>query len=119
VDGARVWVDPDRLIQVLVNVLSNAVRFSPNGETVTVSVARRGGKLRVAVADRGPGIPEEFQDQVFEKFSRAGDEDWRHQSGTGLGMTISQAIMEELGGDITFESVVDTGTTFFVDLPES
>ena len=119
VDGARVWVDPDRLIQVLVNVLSNAVRFSPRGETVTVSVARRGGRLRVAVADRGPGIPEEFRDKVFDKFTRAGDEGWRHQSGTGLGMTISKAIMEELGGGITFESVVDTGTTFFVDLPES
>ncbi len=119
VEGARVWVDPDRFIQVLVNVLSNAVRFSPGGETVTVSVARKGGKLRVAVADRGPGIPEEFRDQVFEKFSRAGAETWRHQSGTGLGMTISRAIIEELGGDITFESEVNVGTTFFVDLPES
>jgi PAS domain S-box-containing protein len=119
VDGARVWVDPDRLIQVLVNVLSNAVRFSPRGETVTVSVARRGGRLRVAVTDRGPGIPEEFRDKVFDKFTRAGDEGWRHKSGTGLGMTISKAIMEELGGGITFESEVESGTTFFVDLPES
>ncbi|MCK5376781.1 MAG: PAS domain-containing protein [Acidobacteria bacterium] len=119
VEGARVRVDPDRLIQVLTNVLSNAVRFSPAGETVTVSVTRREKNLRVSVVDRGPGIPEEFRDQVFEKFAQAGPDDWRHQSGTGLGMSISRAIMEELGGDIFFESEMDVGTTFFVDLPEA
>jgi len=118
VEGARIRVDPDRLIQVLTNVLSNAVRFSPAGETVTISVTRREKNLRVSVVDRGPGIPEEFRDQVFEKFARAGPDDWRHQSGTGLGMSISRAIMEELGGEIFFESEMDVGTTFFVDLPE-
>ena len=118
VEDARVRVDPDRLIQVFTNVLSNAVRFSPAGETVTVSVVRREGDFRVSVVDRGPGIPEEFRNQVFEKFARAGPDDWRHQSGTGLGMSISWAIMEEFGGSISFESQMDVGTTFFVDLPE-
>jgi PAS domain S-box-containing protein len=116
-DGC-VRVDPDRLIQVLTNVLSNAVRFSPEDNEVDVSVTRHQGLLRVSIADRGPGIPVDFQDKVFEKFTRADPPDWRHRSGTGLGMSISKAIMDELNGFISFATVVDTGTTFFVDLPE-
>jgi PAS domain S-box-containing protein len=116
--GARVEVDPDRFIQVLTNVLSNAVRFSSAGDVVKVRVNRHNGCLRVAVADCGPGIPEEFCDQVFEPFARAEDADWRNRSGTGLGMSISKAIIEELGGAISFETEVGGGTTFYVDIPE-
>jgi PAS domain S-box-containing protein len=113
----RVRVDPDRLIQVLNNVLANAVRFSPPGGTVNLHSSRTGSTVRIAVTDAGPGIPESFRDRVFEKFARADDGSWRHRSGTGLGMSISKAIMEELGGAISFESAVGAGTTFFVDLP--
>jgi PAS domain S-box-containing protein len=116
-DGC-VRVDPDRLIQVLTNVLSNAVRFSPEGDEVGVSVIRHQGLLRVSVADRGPGIPVDFQKKVFDKFTRADPPDWRHRSGTGLGMSISKAIMDELDGAISFATQIDNGTTFFVDLPE-
>ena len=117
--GARIEVDPDRFIQVLTNVLSNAVRFSSAGDVVKVSVNRHNGCLRVAVADCGPGIPEKFRDQVFEPFARAEEADWRNKSGTGLGMSISKAIIEELGGAITFDTEVGGGTTFHVDIPES
>ncbi len=117
--GARVRVDPDRLIQVLTNVLSNAVRFSAAGDAVKVRVSRHNGCLRVAVADRGPGIAEEFRDMVFEPFARADEADWRHRSGTGLGMSISKAIIEELGGAISFDTEVGAGTTFHVDIPEA
>jgi PAS domain S-box-containing protein len=117
--GARVQVDPDRLIQVLTNVLSNAVRFSAAGDVVKVRVSRHSGLLRVAVADSGPGIPEEFRDQVFEPFARADEAGWRHRSGTGLGMSISKAIIEELGGAISFDTEVGVGTTFHVDIPDS
>ena len=117
--GARVQVDPDRLIQVLTNVLSNAVRFSAAGDVVKVGVTRISGLCRVAVADSGPGIPEKFRDQVFEPFARADEANWRNRSGTGLGMSISKAIIEELGGTISFDTEVGVGTTFHIDIPDS
>ena len=116
--GARVRVDSDRLIQVVTNVLMNAAGFSPAGETVAVTVGRHKGLLRIAVADRGPGIPEDFRDKVFEKFARVDPADSRRRGGTGLGLSISKAIMGEIGGDISFETEVGVGTTFFIDLPE-
>jgi len=119
VPGAMVRVDPDRMIQVLTNVLSNAVRFSPIDNVVKVEASRRDQILRIAVSDSGPGIPEDFRDQVFEAFARAEHEDWRHRSGSGLGMSISKSIIEELGGTITFETEVGIGTTFLIDIPES
>jgi PAS domain S-box-containing protein len=117
--GARVQVDPDRLIQVVTNVLSNAARFSKAGDVVKVGVSRHSGLLRVAVADSGPGISEKFRDQVFEPFARADEADWRHRSGTGLGMSISKAIIEELGGAISFDTEVGVGTIFYIDIPET
>jgi PAS domain S-box-containing protein len=119
VPGAKARVDPDRLIQVFANVLSNAVRFSQAGAVVTVTAKRHEERLRVAIMDLGPGIADDFRDQVFEKFARGENADWRHRSGIGLGMSISKAIMEELGGTIYFETEVGVGTTFFVDLPEA
>jgi len=119
VPGATVQVDPDRMIQVLTNVLSNAVRFSPEDDVVTVNASRQDQILRVAVSDAGPGIPEDFRDHVFEAFARGEHDDWRHRSGTGLGMSISKGIIEELGGAITFETELGTGTTFLIDIPES
>ena len=119
VPGAMVRVDPDRMIQVLTNVLSNAVHFSPIDGVVIVKASRRDLILRVAVSDSGPGIPEDFRDQVFEAFARGEHEDWRHRSGSGLGMSISKGIIEELGGTISFETEFGIGTTFLIDIPES
>ena len=115
---AMVKVDPDRLIQVISNVLSNAVRFSSAGDAVGVGVTRSDTGLRVAVTDCGPGIAEEFQDKVFDPFARGETTGWRHRGGSGLGMSISKAIMEELGGGVSFETRVGAGTTFFIDIPE-
>lgn len=119
VPGAMVRVDPDRMIQVLTNVLSNAVRFSPDGDVVSIKAIRCDQVFRIAISDAGPGIPEDFRDHVFEAFARGEHEDWRHRSGTGLGMSISKGIIEELGGAITFETELGAGTTFLVDIPES
>jgi PAS domain S-box-containing protein len=119
VPKATVRVDPDRMIQVLTNVLSNAVRFSAEGEVVSVTMTRGEKNLRVAVSDKGPGIAEDFQDHVFEAFARGEHDAWRHRSGTGLGMSISKGIIEELGGVITFDTEIGAGTTFFIDVPES
>jgi PAS domain S-box-containing protein len=116
--GVKVCADGDRLIQVVTNLLSNAAKFSPRGDTVEVSVSRHDGAIRVAVADHGPGIAEEFREHVFEKFVQADSSDAREKGGTGLGLSICKAIVEKLGGRIGFDTETGAGTTFYFDLPE-
>jgi PAS domain S-box-containing protein len=116
--GARCWVDADRIVQVLTNLLSNAAKFAPRGSTVEVAVERRDGDVIVGVADRGAGIPPEFEARVFDKFAQADTTSTRQKEGTGLGLAISKAIIERHGGRIWFESTREAGTTFFFALPE-
>ncbi len=116
--GAHVRVDPDRLAQVMDNLLSNAAKFSPAGGTVRIDLARLDTQLRVSVTDLGPGIPHAFQGRVFEKFARVGTSSARHKGGTGLGLSIARAIVQRLGGTIGFSSEPGGETTFRVDLPE-
>jgi PAS domain S-box-containing protein len=116
--GAKVRADSDRLVQVLTNLLTNAAKFSPANEVVRVSVSRLQNQIRVAVADRGPGIPDDFRKHIFEKFAQASTHQSGDRRGSGLGLCISKAIMEKLGGNIHFETEIGSGTTFFLDLPE-
>lgn len=113
-----VKVDSARLMQVLTNLLSNAAKFSPRGETVAIAVFRDGQKIRVEVRDRGPGIPEEFRPKIFQKFAQADSSDTRQKGGTGLGLSISKVIIEKLGGQIGFQTETNVGTTFYFYLPE-
>jgi signal transduction histidine kinase len=118
VPGVRVRVDPDRLLQVLENLLSNAAKFSPEGEMVRVSAAHRGHFIRVSVSDRGAGIAPELEGRLFDKFVQGMDRSARNKSGTGLGLNISRAIVERLGGRIGFRRE-GVGTTFHFDLPDA
>lgn len=115
----ELWVnvDRERILQVLASLLSNAAKFSPAGETVAVSAARTGGHARIAVEDRGPGIPAAFGEHIFGKFAQADSSDTRQQGGTGLGLCIAKAIVERHGGSIGFTSAGSSGTVFFFDLP--
>ncbi len=113
---ALVWGDEHRLIQVLHNLLSNAVKFSPAGERVELAARRGGDHWRIAVSDRGPGIPPAFRSQVFQRFAQADSGDTRARGGTGLGLSIAKAIVDKLGGRISFETEMGTGTTFTVEL---
>ncbi|MCJ8169013.1 PAS domain S-box protein [Atopomonas sediminilitoris] len=118
--GADVpWVeaDPDRLMQVLANLLSNAAKFSPPGSHVELGYVVNGDRVRVNVQDYGPGIPESFRGRIFQKFSQADSSDTRKKGGTGLGLMISKAIVERLGGAIGFSSEQDHGSCFYFDLP--
>jgi len=110
-------VDPDRFIQVLTNLVSNAAKFSPTGDMITVTLDRAGERIRIAVADRGPGIPEAFRGRVFEKFAQADSSDSRRLAGTGLGLAIVKKIVEHLDGTVSFDTETGLGTTFHVDLP--
>ncbi|QDG50641.1 GAF domain-containing protein [Persicimonas caeni] len=113
----EVHADRERLMQVFTNLLSNAVKFSEPSQRVEMHIARVDDHARVSVTDHGTGIPEEAQERVFQKFVQADSSMTRKHGGTGLGLAISQAIVERLGGRIYFESEVDEGTTFFVELP--
>lgn len=114
----EVNVDSQRLIQVLTNLLSNAAKFSPPGETVAVSVTARNQRIRISVKDRGSGIPQAFRDRIFQKFAQADSSDTRQKGGTGLGLSIAKAIIERLDGQIGFETELNVGTTFYCDLPQ-
>ena len=117
--GAMVIADVRRVEQVLTNLLSNAAKFSPGGDSVEVSTTRRNGMIRVAVHDSGPGIPIEFRDRVFERFAQADTSSTkRGTSGTGLGLNIAKRIVEDMGGELGFESEYGQGCTFYFDLPE-
>lgn len=117
--GMMVSGDEERLNQVLANLLSNAAKFSPKGKKVEVAVSPYEENLRVSVTDQGPGIPKEFQDNVFGRFTQADSSDTRQTGGTGLGLNISKSIIDKHGGEIGFKTKTKgkTGTTFFFELP--
>ncbi len=112
-----VFADPDRLGQVLTNLLSNAAKFSPKGGRVEVGIAKRGEVMRVSVRDHGPGIPAEFRKSIFQKFAQADSSDARQLGGTGLGLNIAKRIAEHHGGELSFEAAAGGGTLFHLDLP--
>jgi PAS domain S-box-containing protein len=111
--------DPDRFQQVMSNLVSNAAKFSPEGEKVRIAAKMSGGTVRISVADKGPGIPLAFRKRIFEKFAQADSSDTRQKGGTGLGLAIAKTIVERLGGEIGFDTEVGAGTTFYFDLPAS
>ncbi|MBU8895399.1 histidine kinase [Corallococcus sp. H22C18031201] len=114
-----VWVlgDRDRLEQVLVNLLENAHKYSPAGESIGVKVDRLAGEARIHVQDRGIGIPGADQSQVFQRFYRARNVSHRNFGGLGLGLFISHSIAKMHGGGLSLTSAEGEGSTFTVCLP--
>lgn len=116
--GVKVMGDRDRILQVLANLMSNAAKFAPAGDRVILSMHRRGSTIRVSVTDHGSGISEQFRPHVFRKFAQADVSDSRRNGGSGLGLSISKTIMEQLGGSMGFESQPCVETTFYFEMPE-
>ena len=110
-------MDGDRIIQVLVNLVSNAVKFSPEGSTVKVSVSHKEGTVEFRVIDQGRGIPKDMLSAVFERFKQVTKTDATEKGGTGLGLAICKAIVECHGGQIGVESEMGHGATFWFTLP--
>ncbi len=116
--GAQLHADPDRLMQVLTNLISNAAKFSPAGSEVSVTSVTSGRRLRVNVIDHGSGIPASFHDRIFQKFAQVDGTDARARQGSGLGLSICHALVTQMGGVIDFVSTPGGGTTFFVEFPQ-
>ncbi|MBW7996454.1 MAG: cell wall metabolism sensor histidine kinase WalK [Candidatus Glassbacteria bacterium] len=114
--GVKLWGDRDRVIQVLTNIISNAVKFTPEGGSISVALQQRGNQGLVSITDSGKGISREDIPKVFDRFSHLESIE-HHSEGSGLGMTISKSIIERLGGEIWIESEIGTGATVFFTLP--
>lgn len=113
----RLRADPHRLKQVVGNVISNAVKFSPEGGKVECGTQVIGDRLRISVRDSGIGIPEGKEDQVFGRFNQVESGPAKAPGGSGLGMHIAKMLIERMGGAIAYESRLGAGTTFLIDVP--
>ncbi len=116
--GHPVYVHGDhgRLMQVMANLISNAVKFSNKGGKVVVSLVIDEPNVRVLVQDQGQGIPEKAKNTIFDRFTQADTSDTRQKTGSGLGLNITKSIVEKHGGTIGFESQIGVGTAFYFDL---
>ncbi len=114
--NASLLGDKDKVLQVLENIISNAIKYTPQGSTISVSVTKSNGIGTIAIKDTGKGIPEEYIPRVFDRFTQLENVD-HHSEGAGLGMAISKSIIEGLGGKIWIESELEVGTTVYFTLP--
>ena len=115
-----VWADRDKVTQVLMNLIGNAIKFTPPQGRVTVSASRDGTEwARVSVNDSGPGISAEECQKIFQKFYQVSEDGGPKPKGTGLGLAISKALVELHGGKIWVESEEGRGSTFSFTLPVS
>ena len=117
ISTSEVSADRKRLQQVMTNLLSNAAKFSPEGQVVEITTEERAGTLRVGVHDRGPGIPEAFRPRIFGRFNQADSTTSRQKGGTGLGLAICKRLVEMMHGRIGFDDRPGGGTTFWFELP--
>lgn len=113
-----VHVDKNRLIQILFNLLSNAAKFSHPNSIVNIGIKRISDKtIRINIKDSGVGIAEEFKSQIYDNFSQGDSSDTRKKGGTGLGLSITKELINIMGCTIDFESKLNEGTNFYIDLP--
>jgi signal transduction histidine kinase len=117
--GPDVWVraDPERLAQVMSNLLTNAVKFTPEGGRITIAAEPEDGLVAITVRDTGIGIPAQEQARVFDEFVQLDGGRTRHQEGTGLGLALSRQLVELMAGSIGVVSRPGAGSAFTVRLP--
>jgi PAS domain S-box-containing protein len=113
----RAYADPERLQQILLNLLSNAAKFTPAGGTIVVECGATRESMRVRVSDTGIGIPEDKLQTIFEPFVQLDRGQSPEMGGTGLGLAISRDLARAMGGDLTAESIPQKGSTFYLTLP--
>jgi PAS domain S-box-containing protein len=118
IDGASVLADPDRLQQILLNLITNAIKFTPSGGRISVGCALDGERVRIRVADTGIGIEPDQLQRVFEPFVQLQPSGGPH-GGVGLGLAISRDLARAMNGELTAESRRGEGSVFIVDLPRA
>ncbi|MEM9542703.1 MAG: PAS domain S-box protein [Cyanobacteria bacterium P01_E01_bin.42] len=116
---SQIWVDPDYFLQILSNLISNAIKFSDSGTLISVETAEWGEYLRFCIRDRGRGIPPKHLESIFERFNQVDASDSRQKGGTGLGLAICRSLVEFHGGRIWAESVLGEGSSFYFTVPTS
>ena len=114
-----IWVevDPDKIIQVLDNILNNAIKYSPKGGQITCRLLESHNNVIMSISDQGLGIPKKDLENVFERFYRVDKARSRAMGGTGLGLAISKEVIREHGGNVWVESKEGKGSTFYISLP--
>lgn len=115
--GVRLWADLELGARALIVVLENALAFSPEVGTVEISVRPHEGNVRVGVSDRGPGVPEELRDQIFDAFTQTDASITRSHEGLGIGLFLARRIMRAHGGELTYAPRPDGGSTFELSFP--
>lgn len=113
------YCDRNKVLQVLSNLISNAIKYSPNGGEIKIDLTVESGRAKVSVTDHGLGIPEDEKDKLFTKFFRVDNDDRRKIGGTGLGLAICKEIIRAHGGEIGVETIYGKGSTFYFYLPYS
>ncbi|HEY9870201.1 MAG TPA: PAS domain S-box protein [Candidatus Obscuribacterales bacterium] len=116
-EDLHVHADGDRLVQVLVNLLGNAIKYSPQGESVAIDARPADGFVEVRVTDKGRGIPAHLKGTIFEKFKQVDIKDHKQKGGSGLGLAIAKALVEQHGGTIGVESEEGKGSSFWFRVP--
>jgi signal transduction histidine kinase/CheY-like chemotaxis protein len=118
-DPVVLRADPDRVLQTLTNLISNAVKFSPRGQEVRITAHAVGEAVLFSVGDRGRGVPPDQREAIFERFGQVDASDSREKGGFGLGLPIARSIVEQHGGRIWVDSEPGHGSTFWFTLPRS
>ena len=115
----EITADEDLLSQVWINLLHNAIKFTPEAGSVKVTLSPRDSQIEVQISDTGMGISEEDRDRIFERFYKADKSRTRASGGSGLGLSIVKKIIDLHKGTIEVKSEIDKGTTFIVQIPTS
>jgi signal transduction histidine kinase len=114
-----VRADADKAMQILINLLSNSIKFTPTGGSITMSAEALDGVAAIRVHDTGPGIPDDKKAAIFDPFIQLDTSRTRTSEGTGLGLSISRNLARGMGGDLTVESTLGLGSTFTLTLPRA
>jgi signal transduction histidine kinase len=117
VPDISIYVDKVRLMQVLSNLLSNAIKYSNENGKVEISAQEHDNIVSLTIKDYGPGIPREFYSRIFERFAQADSSDTRKRGGTGLGLAIARELVQQMHGQISFDSVEGEGASFHIKFP--
>ncbi len=112
-----VEVDPDKFMQVIDNILNNAIKYSPDGGVITARLLETHNHVILSISDQGLGIPRKDLNKIFDRFYRVDKARSRKQGGTGLGLAISKEVVEALNGRIWVDSQEGRGSTFYISLP--